>query len=187
MILHKEGWGKNTWLLKKIYISLSLILWLLDPRQRINLARFTEYQAELIRQKKEEFRSIAVFPVKMKVLKEHVYMSRYSICLFVLLFSGGGCKKCRMGGKGLISKIVLNKVSYKEFNYTPNWGFVHVPSLSAWIYPPLPVESVWIGYKDLIPASKWSQKVKVPIFSTTAHDILASCGFADIECFWASL
>merc|ERR1711962_220808 len=50
--------------------------------------RFTEYQAELIRQKKEEFRSIAVFPVKMKVMKEHVYMSRDPIVCGVQVVNG---------------------------------------------------------------------------------------------------
>ncbi len=42
----------------------------------LNYLRFTEYQAELVRQKKEQFRSIAVFPCKLRVMKEHVYMSR---------------------------------------------------------------------------------------------------------------
>ena len=39
--------------------------------------RFTEYQADLIRQKKEQFRSVAVFPCKLKIMPEHIYMSRY--------------------------------------------------------------------------------------------------------------
>ena len=40
--------------------------------------RFTEYQDDLIKQKKEQFRSIAVFPCKLKIMPEHIYMSRYS-------------------------------------------------------------------------------------------------------------
>jgi len=50
--------------------------------------RFTEYQAELVRRKKEEFRSIAVFPCKLKVLKEHVYMSRDPIVCGVKVEAG---------------------------------------------------------------------------------------------------
>jgi hypothetical protein len=42
----------------------------------LSLFRFTEYQAELVRQKKEQFRSIAVFPCKLRIMKEHIYMSR---------------------------------------------------------------------------------------------------------------
>ena len=33
----------------------------------------------MIKQKKEQFRSIAVFPCKLKIMPEHIYMSRYSI------------------------------------------------------------------------------------------------------------
>ncbi len=29
-----------------------------------------------MRQKKEQFRSIAVFPCKLRIMKEHIYMSR---------------------------------------------------------------------------------------------------------------
>jgi hypothetical protein len=29
-----------------------------------------------VRQKKEQFRSIAVFPCKLRIMKEHIYMSR---------------------------------------------------------------------------------------------------------------
>merc|ERR1711962_1789475 len=50
--------------------------------------RFTEYQAELIRQKKEEFRSIAVFPVKMKVLPDHIYTRRDPIVAGVKVEAG---------------------------------------------------------------------------------------------------
>jgi len=50
--------------------------------------RFTEYQAELVRQKKEQFRSIAVFPCKLRVMKEHVYMSRDPIVCGVKVEAG---------------------------------------------------------------------------------------------------
>ena len=38
--------------------------------------RFTEYQAELVKQKKEQFRNVAVFPCKLRVMAEHVYTRR---------------------------------------------------------------------------------------------------------------
>merc|ERR1712142_1377254 len=50
--------------------------------------RFTEYQAELVRQKKEQFRSIAVFPCKLRIMKEHVYMSRDPIVCGVRVEAG---------------------------------------------------------------------------------------------------
>jgi len=50
--------------------------------------RFTEYQAELVRKKKEEFRSIAVFPCKLRIMKEHIYMSRDPIVCGVKVESG---------------------------------------------------------------------------------------------------
>merc|ERR1711892_973973 len=45
--------------------------------------RFTEYQDDLIKQKKEQFRSIAVFPCKLKIMPEHIYMSRDPIVVGV--------------------------------------------------------------------------------------------------------
>jgi hypothetical protein len=48
-----------------------------------NDVRFTEYQAELVRQKKEQFRSIAVFPCKLRIMKEHIYMSRSVVFLII--------------------------------------------------------------------------------------------------------
>lgn len=53
--------------------------------------RFTEYQAELIRQKKEQFRNVAVFPCKLKVLPEHIYTRRDPIVVGVRV-EAGVCK-----------------------------------------------------------------------------------------------
>jgi len=50
--------------------------------------RFTEYQADLIKQKKEQFRSIAVFPCKLKIMPEHIYMSRDPIVVGVQVTGG---------------------------------------------------------------------------------------------------
>merc|ERR1712200_41709 len=50
--------------------------------------RFTEYQAELVRKKKEEYRSVAVFPCKLKIMKEHIYMSRDPIVCGVKVEAG---------------------------------------------------------------------------------------------------
>jgi len=50
--------------------------------------RFTEYQADLIRQKKEQFRSVAVFPCKLKIMPEHIYMSRDPIVVGVQVTGG---------------------------------------------------------------------------------------------------
>merc|ERR1712055_701965 len=50
--------------------------------------RFTEYQAELIRQKKEQFKSVAVFPCKLKIMPEHIYMSRDPIVVGVQVTGG---------------------------------------------------------------------------------------------------
>merc|ERR1712240_452749 len=50
--------------------------------------RFTEYQADLIKQKKEQFRNIAVFPCKLKIMPEHVYMSRDPIVVGVQVTGG---------------------------------------------------------------------------------------------------
>jgi len=50
--------------------------------------RFTEYQAELVKQKKEQFRSIAVFPCKLRIMPEHVYMSRDPIVCGVKVEAG---------------------------------------------------------------------------------------------------
>ena len=50
--------------------------------------RFTEYQEDLIKQKKEQFRSIAVFPCKLKIMPEHIYMSRDPIVVGVQVTGG---------------------------------------------------------------------------------------------------
>jgi len=50
--------------------------------------RFTEYQAELVRQKKEQFRNIAVFPCKMRILPEHIYTRRDPIVVGVRVEAG---------------------------------------------------------------------------------------------------
>jgi translation initiation factor 5B len=50
--------------------------------------RFTEYQDELKRAKKEEFRSIAVFPCKLRVMPENVFMSRDPIVCGVHVDAG---------------------------------------------------------------------------------------------------
>eukprot|EP00092_Neocalanus_flemingeri_P001088 GFUD01001159.1.p1 GENE.GFUD01001159.1~~GFUD01001159.1.p1 ORF type:complete len:1171 (+),score=535.88 GFUD01001159.1:41-3553(+) len=50
--------------------------------------RFTEYQDDLIKQKKEQFRSIAVFPCKLKIMPEHIYMSRDPIVVGVSVVGG---------------------------------------------------------------------------------------------------
>ena len=57
------------------------------------LVRFTEYQAELIRQKKEQFRSIAVFPCKLRILPEHIFTRRDPITVGVKVEAG----VCRTG------------------------------------------------------------------------------------------
>ena len=38
--------------------------------------RFTEYQADIVRRKKEQFSKIAVFPCKLKMLADHIYTRR---------------------------------------------------------------------------------------------------------------
>ena len=53
------------------------------------VSRFTEYQAELVRQKKEQFRHIAVFPCKLRILPEHVYTRRDPIVVGVRVEAGG--------------------------------------------------------------------------------------------------
>ena len=52
------------------------------------MSRFTEYQAELVRQKKEQFRHIAVFPCKLRILPEHVYTRRDPIVVGVRVEAG---------------------------------------------------------------------------------------------------
>eukprot|EP00092_Neocalanus_flemingeri_P030651 GFUD01033281.1.p1 GENE.GFUD01033281.1~~GFUD01033281.1.p1 ORF type:complete len:1168 (+),score=526.34 GFUD01033281.1:43-3546(+) len=50
--------------------------------------RFTEYQDDLIKKNKEQFRSIAVFPCKLKIMPEHIYMSRDPIVVGVSVVGG---------------------------------------------------------------------------------------------------
>ena len=58
-----------------------------DPMQCLHF-RFTEYQAELVRQKKEQFRHVAVFPCKLRVMAEHVYTRRDPIVCGVRVEAG---------------------------------------------------------------------------------------------------
>ena len=39
-------------------------------------SRFTEYQADIVKRKKEQFSKIAVFPCKLKMLPDHIYTRR---------------------------------------------------------------------------------------------------------------
>lgn len=50
--------------------------------------RFTEFQAELVKQKKEQFRHVAVFPCKLRVMAEHVYTRRDPIVCGVRVEAG---------------------------------------------------------------------------------------------------
>ena len=50
--------------------------------------RFTEYQEELKRQKREEFKHQAVFPCKLRVLPNAVFMSRDPIVAGVIVEAG---------------------------------------------------------------------------------------------------
>ena len=57
--------------------------------------RFTEYQADIVKKKKEQFGKIAVFPCKLKMLPDHIYTRRDPIvagvkvevsrCLFIFI------------------------------------------------------------------------------------------------------
>jgi len=50
--------------------------------------RFTAYQDELRRQKREEFKNVAVFPCKIKVLPNFVFNSRDPIVCGVVVEAG---------------------------------------------------------------------------------------------------
>lgn len=50
--------------------------------------RFTEYQAELVKKKKEQFKNIAVFPCKLKILPEHIFTRRDPIVAGVKVEAG---------------------------------------------------------------------------------------------------
>jgi len=50
--------------------------------------RFTEYQDELIRKKREEFKYIAVFPCKLRVIPSNVFMKRDPIVCGVVVEAG---------------------------------------------------------------------------------------------------
>lgn len=50
--------------------------------------RFTEYQEELKRQKREEFKHLAVFPCKIRVLPNFVFNSRDPIVCGVVIEAG---------------------------------------------------------------------------------------------------
>merc|ERR1719154_1017941 len=49
---------------------------------------FTEYQADLVKQKKEQFRNVAVFPCKLKILPDHIYTRRDPIVCGVTVVAG---------------------------------------------------------------------------------------------------
>ena len=78
--------------------------------------RFTEYQAELVRQKKEQFRSIAVFPCKLRILPEHIFTRRDPITVGVKVEAG----VCRTGtpicvpGKEFIFLGVLTGIQHNQ-------------------------------------------------------------------------
>jgi len=50
--------------------------------------RFTEYQAELVRQKKEQFKHVAVFPCKLRIMAENVFRTRDPIVCGVKVEAG---------------------------------------------------------------------------------------------------
>ena len=50
--------------------------------------RFTEYQQELVNQKKEQFRNIAVFPCKLRIMPENIFARRDPIVVGVKVEAG---------------------------------------------------------------------------------------------------
>jgi len=50
--------------------------------------RFTEYQADIVKKKKEQFGKIAVFPCKLKMLPDHIYTRRDPIVAGVKVEAG---------------------------------------------------------------------------------------------------
>merc|ERR1719447_1447930 len=50
--------------------------------------RFTEYQADIVKKKKEQFKNIAVFPTKLKIMPDHIYTRRDPIVAGVKVEAG---------------------------------------------------------------------------------------------------
>lgn len=50
--------------------------------------KFTAYRAELLRKKQEEFKHIAVFPCKLRILPQYIFNSRDPIVMGVVIESG---------------------------------------------------------------------------------------------------
>jgi translation initiation factor 5B len=50
--------------------------------------RFTEYQADIVKRKKEQFSKIAVFPCKLKMLPDHIYTRRDPIVAGIKVEAG---------------------------------------------------------------------------------------------------
>ena len=70
--------------------------------------RFTEYQADIVKRKKEQFSKIAVFPCKLKMLPDHIYTRRDPIVAGVKVeVDSHQCEKIRHYSMGLwLSKTV---------------------------------------------------------------------------------
>ena len=62
--------------------------------------RFTEYQADIVKRKKEQFSKIAVFPCKLKMLPDHIYTRRDPIVAGVKVEVG--CNQCSGARKKVI-------------------------------------------------------------------------------------
>ena len=65
--------------------------------------RFTEYQADIVRRKKEQFSKIAVFPCKLKMLADHIYTRRDPIVAGVKVEVGRD-QRDEVGGQRLYSR-----------------------------------------------------------------------------------
>ena len=50
--------------------------------------RFTQYRDNLLKKRQEEFRHVAVFPCKLKIMPQYVFNSRDPIVMGVLIQSG---------------------------------------------------------------------------------------------------
>merc|ERR1719431_2240171 len=59
-----------------------------DAQEMADRENVKIFQADIIKQKKEQFRSIAVFPCKLKIMPEHIYMSRDPIVVGVQVTGG---------------------------------------------------------------------------------------------------
>ena len=79
--------------------------------------RFTEYQEELKRQKREEFKHVAVFPCKLKVLPNMVFAKRSPIVCGVKVEAGVvklGTPIC-VPSKEVSKMILVMGVGYPRF------------------------------------------------------------------------